>query len=343
MGVTAAAAKFLIQARASGVRFDRTITLGHQQSFVRPRQLEELLRRYNCWPTTCTRQDFDATLSQSLYIDSLFALLGATQISSLDNSDYEGADIVHDMNCPVPIDLHQQFDLVFDGGTLEHVFNFPVAIKNSMDMVKVGGHLILFTPANNYFGHGFYQFSPELFYRVLSDENGFKVERMVALENDIAFSKILGHEYTFEINSPWYEVADPDSLRKRVLLLNDRPTTLLIQATRIRVAPTFSTYPQQSDYAAIWKNDGGNQTSAGETVPRSLKHWLKGKMSAHRYAYIKTHIGPIQNRLSSRLRSLLRLNMTAHLLGRLDLFRFQRWSRDRSFHNNKESYKPLRD
>jgi len=39
-----------------------------------------------------------------------------------------------------PIDtIHKnKYDLVFDGGTLEHVFNFPVAIKNCMEMVKVG-------------------------------------------------------------------------------------------------------------------------------------------------------------------------------------------------------------
>jgi hypothetical protein len=29
------------------------------------------------------------------------------------------------------------------------------------------------TPANNQMGHGFYQFSPELFFRVFSQENGY--------------------------------------------------------------------------------------------------------------------------------------------------------------------------
>jgi 2-polyprenyl-3-methyl-5-hydroxy-6-metoxy-1,4-benzoquinol methylase len=57
---------------------------------------------------------------------------------------------------------------VFDGGTLEHIFDYPTAIKNCMKMVKPGGHLLLTTPANNWFGHGFYQFSPELFYSFVS-------------------------------------------------------------------------------------------------------------------------------------------------------------------------------
>jgi len=35
------------------------------------------------------------------------------------------------------------------------------------------------TPASNLCGHGFYQFSPELFYRALNATNGFEVERMI--------------------------------------------------------------------------------------------------------------------------------------------------------------------
>ena len=71
-----------------------------------------------------------------------------------------------------------------------------------MKMVKTGGHLMLFTPANNYFGHGFYQFSPELFYRVLSKENGFEVRRMVVLEDNIGASSIFGVKYPFPISGP---------------------------------------------------------------------------------------------------------------------------------------------
>ncbi len=34
-----------------------------------------------------------------------------------------------------------------DGGTLEHIFNVPVALKSYMEMVRVGGHLILVCPS----------------------------------------------------------------------------------------------------------------------------------------------------------------------------------------------------
>jgi hypothetical protein len=61
----------------------------------------------------------------------LIALLGADEIISIDASGYENATIIHDMNEPAE-DLAEQFDLVIDGGSLEHIFNFPVAILNVM-------------------------------------------------------------------------------------------------------------------------------------------------------------------------------------------------------------------
>ncbi len=98
--------------------------------------------------------------------------MGATRIESIDKADYEEATILHDMNQPVPDQLKGSFSLVFESGTLEHVFNFPQSIKNCMEMVRVGGHFVGITIANNLMGHGFYQFSPELYYRVLSPEMG---------------------------------------------------------------------------------------------------------------------------------------------------------------------------
>jgi len=42
------------------------------------------------------------------------------------------------------------YTTVIDGGSLEHVFNFPQAIANCMNMVAVGGHFIGLSPANNF-------------------------------------------------------------------------------------------------------------------------------------------------------------------------------------------------
>ena len=84
----------------------------------------------------------------------------------------------------IPIDyaFHQRFTSVIDSGTLEHVLNYPVALKHCMELGSLGGHFLAITPANHFFGHGFYQFSPDLFYRVFTLENGFGIQQMWLLK-----------------------------------------------------------------------------------------------------------------------------------------------------------------
>ena len=64
---------------------------------------------------------------------ALFRSLGFSDVRSLDVSAYEGADIIFDMNVDIAPSLPQGFagaDLVFDGGTMEHVFHVPNYLAN---------------------------------------------------------------------------------------------------------------------------------------------------------------------------------------------------------------------
>jgi len=244
MGIHWHHVKALISARKAGVQFGRTLTVGRQNLFITAFELKEMLRKD--MPDVLARYD-EFMVPHPTYSEPLFKLFGASEVVSMDASNYEGATIVHDMNFPIPAELKGTFDFVDDGGTLEHVFTFPTAIRNCMELLKVGGHLVINTPANNQFGHGFYQFSAELFFRVLSPENGFKVERMVAMEH-------------FD-GSPWFEVADPAQVRSRVELLNHtRRVELAIRAVKTHNAEIFATVPQQSDYSAVWDSKTGIDT-----------------------------------------------------------------------------------
>ena len=107
------------------------------------------------------------------YAENFFKWLGAANIHSLDYSAYEGATILHDLNLAIPESLLGRFDVVFDGGTLEHIYEFPTAVRNCRQMLKPGGLFISVSVANNFLGHGFYQFSPELMWRQFGKANGF--------------------------------------------------------------------------------------------------------------------------------------------------------------------------
>lgn len=227
MAVEVNAAALLLKMRRDGVPFGRVLTLGHQHLHLEPAVYRAVLARLGL-PLADT---------VPAYADALLTAMGAARVETLDASAYEDATRLHDLNAPVPAAWREQFDLVFDGGTLEHVFNLPAALKNCMEMVKPGGRFVSVTVANNWCGHGFYQFSPELFFRALSAANGFSVIEMY-------FADVDGQRC--------YRVVDPAAIGSRVQLWTRMPVFLLVHARRDERREIFATTPQQSDYVADW-------------------------------------------------------------------------------------------
>ena len=252
MGLDINALKFLLDSKATGTSFERTVTLGRQGLFIEPEALAELVRRVLPHYTVADAQRL--LTSGDGFCEPFLEILGAAAPASLDVSDYQSASIIHDMNEAVPPHLHAAFSLVIDSGTLEHIFNTPQAIMNCMQMVRPGGHFVCVTTANNFMGHGFYQFSPELFFRVLSPVNGYAVERMLIYE-----------EYWGDIR--FFEVTDPEAIGRRVTLVNRYPTFLLVRARRTALQPILARTPQQSDYQPVWQDyhGGGRAADAGRT------------------------------------------------------------------------------
>jgi hypothetical protein len=206
MGISVNGARFLLAAREPGIEFGPTLTIGRQDLNTDDYEFARTFRDFPSLP-------FDPG-ARDRWVDSLLRLLGAREVEALDYSDYEGATLVHDLNYRVPDAWTNRYDLVLESGSLEHVFNFPIPMVSCMRLVKTGGHLIMHATANNWCGHGFYQFSPELFYRVLSPENGFTIERLIVDEEFL--------------DSQWYEVPDPAIIGKRTELINSLPTMILI-------------------------------------------------------------------------------------------------------------------
>lgn len=243
MGLDAKATQFLLAARARGVSFDRTATIGRQHLYVTPSWLHRQLRRSGF---DVDRREAERLLSESDgFAESLLRLLGAGEVVSVDASDYEGASRKVDLNQPLPADLEEAFTAVIDLGSLEHVFDFPAAVRSCMRMVAVDGYFLSVTPANNWAGHGFYQFNPELFYRVLAPRNGFRVERMLVTERSSA---------------RWYEVRDPADTGVRGVFRTFRPVDLCVAARRVAAGGLSGCVvvglpaPMQNYYASMWRN-----------------------------------------------------------------------------------------
>lgn len=261
MGITVRAAKYLLMVkRKYGISFEKTATLGKQTFYV-----------------TMKKYQFLEKGSGDGFIKDY---LGADIVHSWDMSDYEGATNIWDMNNCIPEEFAENYDVVIDGGTLEHVFEFTTALRNAMTMVKKGGYLIFLTMCNNHCGHGFYQFSPEIFMSTLIEKNGFKIKDMSYVER---LNKEGSKYRARKINLPFPE-------EKRLEINTAYPSELYIVAEKTGDVPD-SLYVQQSDYVVKW--NGMKKTIkrkkslfvkiAGILLPDNIKDLIKHKMEKERY------------------------------------------------------------
>lgn len=231
MGIDVDGIRFLCLAKKLGVDFSSTLTLGRQSLFAPLTTIEATHRSFGL--------PLDSVVAQAgmPFADGVFIGLGAATVESIDKSDFEGGSIEHDLNLPVPEHLRDRFSVVVDGGTSEHVFNFPTALENSMRLVAPGGHLIVIVPANQFLGHGFYQISPELYFRTFAPANGFLLRLLLLKESGL--------------RERWLQPVDPKKLRRRTEMTTIGPANLFVLARRIGV-PTLVAHPQQSDYEDAW-------------------------------------------------------------------------------------------
>lgn len=125
----------------------------------------------------CKKYGFDSIdINSENYSEILFKKLGFNHVDSVDCSEYEGATIIHDMN--KPLNITDKYNYIFDGGTIEHIFNIPQVLENVINLLEIGGIFCSVTVNNNFSGHGMYQFSPELFLSTLTNDYGMEIKEL---------------------------------------------------------------------------------------------------------------------------------------------------------------------
>lgn len=214
---------FLVYSRQKYGSFRNVITLGRQEIHVIPPKLERLFSKEMNHESYC----------ESILVSEFFA----TNVDSIDYSGFEGATILHDLNLPIDENRFGTFDTLIDAGTLEHVFDVKTALDNCSNLVNEGGRIIHVLPANNFNGHGFYQFSPELFFSYYSEENGFQ-------DTEIFISNIYNAKFWYLVS----KTADKD----RHAIHSYLPLYIMVHTKKSQ--KKLSKEVLQSDYEYSWDN-----------------------------------------------------------------------------------------
>ena len=283
MGIDNTAARMLLLLKnVPDIDLRNVLTLGHQRSYISVGLQKRIAKELGVVKESITQE----------YSDGFLKAIGVENLQILDISSYENATIIHDLNTPIPNSLRNQFSLVIDIGTSEHVYNVTQSLENLRDLCKAQGHVIVVSPANNWLGHGFYQFSPELFYRAFDREFGFEIQSLYLIKK-----RFFGES--------WYALNDPKNVGRRgTIFTNKRCYIAVIAAKSDSVSRTVT--PQQSDYVSTW--EGQEISKLGRVylrMPRlvrkildrtaiALKMRIRNKLTPVRFQWRQGKFIPIQ-------------------------------------------------
>jgi hypothetical protein len=246
---------FLHEAKRAEMR-GSILTLGRQDVFITREQLLEIMQSFDMKPVREAGQILSRKASEAagglISDQNLFQALGFSECKASDASGYEDADIIFDLNQPeTPPELAGRWDMVFDGGTIEHVFHMPNVFANIFRFLKVGGRIVHMAPSANHMDHGFYMFSPVLFWNYYN-ANGF----------DVNVCQVF--RYTTDLYGGLWEVSDyyPGALdRIRFGGLDDALYGIILIATKTKHS-TSDVVPRQAD--------GGQMLSFWDRVKRRI-------------------------------------------------------------------------
>lgn len=190
---------------------------------------------------------------------------GVTEVDFLDMSNYEGANIIQDLNFEVSAELHGKYDTVVDLGTVEHVFDVKQALTNIQSLLKLDGRAIHVNPTSSQSGHGLYQFSPDLYDVWYSEERGF-------LNTEIYIARV----------NQWdrYFIWKPSADTRRIQFRSSTPTYCLAVSQKSNKSSDMrSEHANQREYQARWDGTFVFSPSAVKKPSKCL-------------ARMKKHFGP---------------------------------------------------
>lgn len=305
MGLSKPALRFLARTAGRTPFRGSWLTLGRQCVYATFPQFTRICREEGLTPRELPADSGPQTnipswqntpLAGNASDQAVLRALGAAEVLALDYADFEGAELTHDLNQPVPEAWRDRFDGILDSGTLEHVFALPAALANLARLLRVGGRVIHISPCNNFANHGFYQFSPTLladFY----EANAFAgVEVYVAEE--------MGVDYQ---SSSW-DLFQIDPRRQPVLMTSRRRLLVVVSAEKT-AASTADRVPLQSYYRQLFAAAAAAPEPpapaspaarvlalARRCLPTSVKTWLRRGLlrPAHRRPWGARYLGRLK-------------------------------------------------
>jgi hypothetical protein len=179
--------------------------LGRQTVALSFEQACAIIRQHGIEPAIVDpeidRQTVGAVASQQPYITdkTFFGLLGVSNVIAIDHSDYEGADLIIDLNRPLPLQYERSVDFLYGGSVVDNVFSPATYLRNVARLLRPGGKVFEQTLLSQHH-HPYVLLTPAWF------QDFFTVNRFMNCTMYVAEYAASGFTHMYGV------VADPDDV-----------------------------------------------------------------------------------------------------------------------------------
>lgn len=230
MGITILSAEFIIQEHRYKPLPETVHLLGRQTICFDYETACRMMLKHGITPVNVERRADETTRTamtgteQYISDSTFFGMLGVKTVYAIDHSDYEGADIIVNLNRPIEPKFEGFADFIFGGSVLDNVFDPACYMRNITRMLRPGGRLIDINSSS--FGeHPYVLISPAWYYDYCVI-NGFAACSLYVSEGGPALSMNASHIYGLDVKVGDETIADPgdpaSGMRTHVIMIAEK-------------------------------------------------------------------------------------------------------------------------
>ncbi len=151
------------------------VDLGSQTSSINNIFVKNLLNNNKTINSIQKKNLNNLSSSQSFTTEDYFKSVGFKEYKSIDiNGAYNSLQFDLNKNIFETYSYKEEYDLVINNGTGEHVFNQYALFLNFHNLTKLNGVMLNILPFIDWINHGFYNFNP-IFFADLAASNNYEI------------------------------------------------------------------------------------------------------------------------------------------------------------------------
>ncbi len=259
MGITILSAEFIIQEHRYKPLPETVHLLGRQTICFDFETARRMMLKHGITPVDVQRKADETTRTaitgtgQYISDSTFFEMLGVKTVHAIDHSDYEGAEIIINLNRPIEPKFEGFADFIFGGSVLDNVFDPACYMRNITRMLRPGGRLVDINSSS--FGeHPYVLISPAWYYDYCVINN-FAACSLYVSEGGPALSMTGSHIYNLDVKVEDETIPDPgdpaSGMRTHVIMIAEKG-----EQTSWEQSPSQDQYRGGEEWALYRRNLG---------------------------------------------------------------------------------------